>query len=267
MKVYISADIEGITGITHWDEATIDRPGYEEFRQQMTREVKAACEGAFAAGATEVWVKDAHDTGRNLILRELPTAVRVLRGWSGHPALMVQELDSSFDAVVMVGYHSSAGRPGNPLAHSIALEVADMTLNGKTASEFLLHAYESARHGVPVVFLSGDEGICAEVGHVLPHAVTVPVVKGVGRSTVSIHPDVAVERIRTGVENALRAKDALEPIKLPSQFTLEIRYKDHMDAYRAGFYPGATQTGPATVRFETRDFFEVMRMLLFTTAE
>ncbi len=65
MKVYISADIEGVTGVTTWDEAELHKPDHGIAQEQMTAEVRAACEGALNAGATEIWVKDAHDSGRN----------------------------------------------------------------------------------------------------------------------------------------------------------------------------------------------------------
>src|SRR5512142_1232397 len=106
MKVYISADIEGITGTTHWDETEKKHADYAEFREQMTAEVVAACEGALAAGASEIWVKDAHDSARNIIAGRLPREARLLRGWSGHPYLMMDQLDKTFQACLMIGYHS-----------------------------------------------------------------------------------------------------------------------------------------------------------------
>ena len=98
MKVFISVDIEGCAGITHWDEADKKHADYPEFREQMTREAVAAIEGAQAAGATEILVKDAHSSGRNLITAMLPESIRLVRSWAGHPLCMVQELDDSFDA-------------------------------------------------------------------------------------------------------------------------------------------------------------------------
>ena len=112
MKVFISADIEGITGVTHWDETEKPKADYKEFREQMTAEVSAACEGALQAGCNEIWVKDAHASARNLIAAKLPRETRLVRGWSGHPFSMVQELDASFDAMLMIGYHSQADRSG-----------------------------------------------------------------------------------------------------------------------------------------------------------
>ncbi len=106
MKVYMSVDMEGVAGVAHFDEVTKGKQGYAEFQVQMTAEVKAACEGAVAAGAKEIWVKDAHDSGRNLIISDLPKPVKIIREWSGHPLGMMQEIDETFDAAIMIGYHS-----------------------------------------------------------------------------------------------------------------------------------------------------------------
>jgi len=264
MKVYISADIEGVAGITHWDEATKTAPEYQEYREQMTREVVAACEGAFAAGATEILVKDAHWTGRNLISAELPDGVKLIRGWSGHPFSMVQELDESFHALVMVGYHAAAGSDTNPLAHTITLGVTSFKINGVRASEFLLNTYAAALVDVPAVFVSGDEGLCEEVAALNDRIETVAVSRGIGDSTISIAPSLAVERIRDGVTSALERDVSACKIQLPPQFRAEIRFRDHQRAYRASFYPGVTQLDPHTISFETADYFELLRMKSFT---
>jgi D-amino peptidase len=263
MKIYISADIEGITGTTHWDETLKDKADYRIFQEQMTDEVVAACEGALKAGATEIFVKDAHDTGRNLITSQLPEEVKVIRGWSGHPFCMVQELDHTFDAVVLIGYHSRAGSDTNPLAHSLTSHVDSITLNGILASEFLLHTYAAALVNVPVVFVSGDAGLCQEVSALNENIKTLAVKNGIGNSTVSIHPKLAVKKTRDLVEAALK-RDVMEcKISLAERFTMEIRYKDHSKAYWASYYPGAKRTGTHTVVFATPDYFEILRMLLF----
>src|SRR3569833_3342526 len=127
MKIYISADIEGTAGITHWEEADKTHATYMEFRERMTDEVVAACEGAIEAGANERanktntkenQNKDAQETKHNNIAAKLPDCARLIRGWSGHPFSMVQELDASFDALLFVGYHATAGSDDNPLAHT-----------------------------------------------------------------------------------------------------------------------------------------------------
>ena len=160
MKVYISADIEGVTGASHWDETDKLKPDYNEFREQMTAEVSAACEGALQAGGTEIWVKDAHATARNLIASRLPRETRLIRGWSGHPFSMVQELDESFQALLMIGYHARAGSAANPLAHTFSGNIAGIKINGRYASELQIYAYAAGLVNVPLVFVSGDQGIC-----------------------------------------------------------------------------------------------------------
>src|SRR5260221_6201367 len=175
MRVYTSADMEGLAAITEWEEAGKPQPTYPEFREEMTSEVVAACNGAIEAGATEILIKDAHGTGRNIIAARLPDCARLIRGWSGHPLCMVQELDDSFDAVLLVGYHSKAGGEGNPLAHTLTLKIAQLRLNGEVASEFLLHTRAAALSRVPVVFVSGDKGICRDVSLFNPKIRTVAV--------------------------------------------------------------------------------------------
>ena len=239
MKVYISADIEGVSGITHWDEAFKDRLGYDEYREQMTLETVAACEGALAAGATEITVKDAHSTGRNILPGRLPERVRLIRGWSGHPLCMVQDIDASYDALAMVGYHSAASAGGNPLAHTITGKVTKILLNGEAASEFLLHRNAAAGCGVPTVFLSGDAGICDAAEAVNPHIHTVATKTATGHSTTSIHPAVAARNIHDGIAAALGDDAALAKPSLADHFEMEVWYKENTDAYRASHYPGA----------------------------
>jgi D-amino peptidase len=265
MKVYVSADIEGVTGVTHWDEASLHKADSDASREQMTAEVAAACEGAIAAGATEIWVKDAHDTGRNLIASKLPQEARLIRGWSGHPFMMVQELDSTFAGVVLIGYHSRAGTATNPLAHTFTGRITHLKLNERYASEFLIDAYTAAYVQVPLVFVSGDQGLCDDVALLNAHIGTVAVKEGIGESTVNLHPQLAVARIREGVTQALNGEVGRCQIPLPSDFSVQIRYRDHFQAHRCGFYPRAQQVDAHTVQFDAQSYFEVLRFLLFVT--
>jgi D-amino peptidase len=263
MKIYISADIEGITGATHWDEATKNNPDYSEFQDQMTSEVNAACEGALEAGASEIWVKDAHATARNLIAAKLPKEVKLIRGWSQHPFSMVQGLDETHDALLMIGYHSRAGSDANPLAHTITGRASWVRINDRYASEFLIHGYAAALVRVPIVYISGDEGICTEAETLIPQIGTLAVKRGIGDSTLSMHPQLAVEKTREGVLKALQGNLDSCLIDLPDQFKVEIRYRDHADAYHASFYPRASLKEPHIVNYESDDYFEIMRLFSF----
>ena len=263
MKVYISVDIEGIAGIAHWDEARKPTKDYPEFQARMTAEAVTACEAALAAGATEIWVKDAHASGRNILAEQLPPEARLIRGWSGHPYGMLQELDRSFDAVALVGWHSPASHPENPLSHTLTGSYAKVSLNGTLCSEYLLHAHIAALTETPVVFLSGDSGICALAEAVNPAIHTVVTNWGHGESVVAIQPDLARRRIRETLEEALRGDLAAHVQPRADRYSLEIRFHHHGNAYAKSFYPGARLTDGETLVFESGDFFEIARILRF----
>jgi D-amino peptidase len=263
MKIFITADIEGITGAAHWDETDKKNADYGEFREQMTAEVAAACEGALNAGATEIWVKDAHWTGRNILPSKLPRQVRLVREWSGHPYSMMQELDETFYAALAIGYHSRAGSDASPLAHTMTGNITYIKINQQYAAEFMISALTAGLVGVPVVFVSGDAGICQEAQALVPNLRSVAVMQGVGRSTTSIHPHLAVEQIRAGVETALKGDVAKCRIQMPDHFSVEVRYRNHASAYHTSFFPGVTLKEPHTVQFEADNYFEVLRFFSF----
>ena len=263
MKVYLSADIEGTAGVALWDQADKTKPDFQEAREQMTAEVAAACEGLLEGGATEVWVQDAHGSTVNVLAARLPERTRLVRGWSGHPFFMLQALDETFGAVALVGYHSRAGGGGNPLEHTMSTNLSEVAINGRPASEFLVHAYAAELMKVPVAFLSGDEALCREVESVNPAIGTVGVLRGIGDSTVSLHPAVAVREVRDGARKAIAGDLARCRVALPDRFVVDLRFRKQQLAYKSSFYPGSRLTGPTTVRFEAADYHDVLRMFLF----
>lgn len=266
MKVYISADIEGVTGVTDWNETDKAHADYAEFREQMTAEVAAACEGALSAGANEIVVKDAHGSGRNLIAVKLPREVRLMRSWTADPYSMMAGLDESFQAALMTGYHSRAGADTSPLAHTYTGRVVYLKINDRYAAEFLMNAYTAGWLGVPVVFLSGDAGVCRDGEAFLPGLTTVAVMEATGEATSSIHPTLAVERIKSGVEKALKGDLSACRVPMPAHFSIELRFRLHANARQASFYPGARLAEPYVVQYEADDYFDVMRFFMFGMA-
>ncbi len=265
MKVFLSADIEGVCGIAHWDEARKSHADYPVFRDQMMKEVAAVCRGATAGGAREIFLKDAHATGRNLEHRHLPRHTFLVRGWAGHPMCMLQELDESFDAVMMVGYHSPAGSGGNPLAHTLSSKFYSAELCGQPASEFLLHAHAAAAFGVPVVLVSGDQNLGELVHEANPLIESVVTGKGVGHSVVARHPDQVMEDLEHASKRALEGDLSTRNLEIPSLYQLKLAYHDPKDAYRAGQYPGMQVVSDTCVVFETMNYLEIMRALLFVS--
>lgn len=263
MRIYISADIEGITGVSKWAETNKGKQDYEIYREQMTREVAAACEGAMEAGADYLIVKDAHEDGKNLIHSMLPKNVKVISGWSNHPYSMVEGLDESFDAAIFIGYHSGAHSNGSPLSHTLYPEkVRSMTINGEPADEFLIHAYACYNIGVPVVAVSGDGDLMRQIRDFNSQIKTIAVQEGFGGGIVSIHPDLALERIKRGVNKSLEQLSQMT-YEVPEDYELVIEFVNHPDAYKFSFYPGAEQVSEYVIRFSSKHYMDILTLLLF----
>lgn len=259
-KLFISADIEGSAGISHWDETNLNDV---YFRTVMTNEAAAACRGAFDAGFGEVVIKDAHDSARNIFPEKLPRGVSVIRNWTGDPWCMVGGMDESFDAAAFTGYHAPAFSDGSPLSHTLSTSLMYLKLNGEYASEFTINAYACAVKGVPVAFVSGDEYLCETAKNMIPGIVAVPVNKSIGGASVAPHPEVAREKIKDGVFRALTGDYGACVPKLPAQFELEAQYKKREKAYHAQFFPGARLVNPHTVAFAAEDLYPVLVFLHF----
>ncbi|NLY37186.1 MAG: M55 family metallopeptidase [Tissierellia bacterium] len=259
MKLFISADIEGVCGVTSWDEVRLDNPQHKA--KQMTREVAAACQAALDFGYTEIVVKDAHATGRNLIIDELPRGVKVLRGWSGGYLSMMEGLDGSFAGACYVGYHSAAGKDGNPLAHTYNSQtVYSYTLNDQPASEFLLNHYLAANLGVPSLFLSGDQQICSDAKRIAPGLKSFAVKEGRGNATLNLHPQEALEGIYEAMKCALENPAPL--FSCPDKIVARITFGSHSQALRASYYPGIEQISPHEIIY-TGSIVEIMKAQLF----
>ena len=262
-KFYLSADIEGTCGIVSWDETEAGHPRYAYFARQMSREVAAACEGALAAGAGDILVRDAHDSARNIDPSLLPEQARIFRNWERHPFSMMSGIDASFDGVIFTGYHSAAGMDTNPLAHTMNTRNTGVYLNGEICSELMINCLTAAMFGVPVRMVTGDKALCEWIKSLNPHVLTVPVNDGVGNGSISIHPKVAVERIRQTAERAMKLakEDCLIP--LPDHFTVVVNYRQHYMAYRNSFYPGAVQLDSRRVQYTTDNYMDVLKFFLF----
>lgn len=263
MKIFISADIEGVATTTLWPETEKGSEDYRLHAQQMTMEVIAACEAASEAGASEIVVRDAHEDGNNLDIWKLPENVTLIRGWSGHPYSMVYGIDPSFDAAIFIGYHSAASSEGNPLSHTESLNPLSVKLNGALASEFLLYSYAAAMEGVPSVFLSGDKSLCETSKGLHPRLITCPVKEGWGGATVNYNPKAVLKWIKEGVKTALNQDLRSALPNLPQTYELEICYKKTSDAEKFSYFPGVQKRDDNTVVFSSRDYFEVLRVISF----
>jgi D-aminopeptidase len=262
-KLYISADIEGSCGIADWKETELENPQSAYFRAEMTKEVVAACEGAIAAGADEIFVKDAHDSGRNIDPAALPERARIMRAWTRDPYSMMAGIDASYAGAMYIGYHSAAGTDGNPLAHTMNTDNVRVLVNGRNASEFLINAYTAALFGVPSLLLSGDRALCESALEICPNIKTVAVSEGLGNASTSINPSLAHRLIKEAATEALSSPSERFKIELPKKFKVEIEYKQHHLAYRGSFYPKAKRKGALGLEFSSGNWAEVLAFMYF----
>lgn len=259
LKVFISIDMEGVTGVANWEDVSRDGKDYDLFRKIMTLEANAAVEGAAAAGASEIWVRDSHGSARNLLPDVLDRRAILVRDWSGGPKSMMEGLDENFDAAIFLGYHAKAGSPDSLLEHTSSGSVTDFSVNGISMPEGGYNALIAGTYGVPVVFVAGEKTLCDQLVGLLGEVETVPVKHGIGAAAVSLHPEVTRERIREGVEAALRRLDDFAPYRLEAPYTLVVRLKSEETVETGSHYPGATRTGDWELTFTSDDFLEIMK--------
>lgn len=256
MKLFISADIEGITGVTSWESTRYGGKGYEEACLQMTLETAAACRAAIAAGY-EVVVKDGHEDAMNIDGNLLPRGTQLIRGWMNSPLGMMGGLDETYDGVLYIGYHAAAGTNESPLKHTSEDYLYNwVTVNGQPASEFTLNSAMADELGVPSLFLSGDKGICQEVEAAYPGIRTVAVKEGVGNATWNIHPQDAIERIEKTVAEIL-SKPLPKAKPAAKEYRLVMNCKEHQNARSASWYPGAELIDPFTVAYTAKSAREM----------
>ena len=263
MKIFVSSDMEGTCGITAWCETDKGKDLYEHFRRQMSLECAAACEGAIAAGASEILVKDAHDSARNIDPNLLPEQARIFRGWGKNPFSMMAGIDKSFDGVIFTGYHSAAEMDTNPLSHTMNTQNVNVKLNDELCPELMINSLTASYFGVPVYCLTGDKGLCDWMKAHCPGTSVVPVNEGVGAGCVSIHPSLAIKQIRETAEKCFSADRASCLFPMPKRFKAEISFKEHFKAEAASWYPGCVKTGARSAAYESTDYMDILKFFFW----
>ena len=266
MRVFISADIEGITDVTCWPDTEKGSISYDKAAAQMTAEVAAACRGALKAGADEVVVRDAHDSAMNIDHKGLPRGVKLIRGWASGLCSMMTSVEDGFDLCFMVGYHSPGYSDGNPLAPTMThTGIMKTLLNGRIMSEMEYNGLYAARHGVPLGLVTGDKALCELGEEIFPALHTVAVKEGNSSATYNMHPDDAVDAIEEEAFKTVKAamEGQIKPIEVPEWFELSIQFKEFAKAQDAARYPGAFQIDAHTVGFETHDADELFTAYTF----
>jgi D-amino peptidase len=257
MKILIAADMEGVTGVVHWDHVTPGHPEYPRFRHLMTGDVNAAIRGAFEAGADEVVVTDGHDAGRNILIEELDPRVRLNAGET-RPLFMVQGADAGVNAAIFVGYHARVGTPHAILEHTWSSScVAGLWLNGQPMGEIGLNAAVCGAFDVPVIMVSGDESACAEAAELLGAIETAVVKRASGRMAAEcLPPEVTQAAIYSEAVQAvscLRSGEAPPPFRPQTPINIAVEFVHSEMADRALILPGVSRPEGKRVEFAADD--------------
>jgi D-amino peptidase len=264
LKVYLSADMEGVVAAVTGDQLGPSGFEYQRFREFMTNEVLAAIDGARAAGANEFLVSDSHGNGENLLVEKLPKDVELVRAWP-RPLMMMQGIDESFQAAVFIGYHASTSNPAGVRAHTISSATfSEVRLNGKVTSEALLSAAIAGHFGVPAVMISGDDAIVAEARQQLGPLEGAVVKWAFGfHSARTLTPEAAYDVIRAAARRALGRLKDFQPYKLDTPVELDLSFKNYRPAEVLAYLPVVERTGSHSIRFRGKDVIEISKFIEF----
>ncbi|MEU2070587.1 M55 family metallopeptidase [Streptomyces anulatus] len=264
MRLLISVDMEGISGIVHSTETNPERYDYQRGRELMTADANAVVAGVLDAEPTaEVLVADAHGTFRNLLPEQLDRRARLVRG-KPRALNMLAGLDEETDAALFVGYHVRAGEGPGVLAHTMNGEILDVRVAGRSLGEIGLNAAMAGHLGVPVVLLSGDDAACAEMTHLVPETVTVAVKEALGMAAaVTLHPEEARDRLRRAAADAVSRRTEIPPLALGGPLAVEVDLASPHTIDLATLVPGVSRTaGARTVAFTSPDYATAYRLIL-----
>jgi D-amino peptidase len=263
MKLFLSTDFEGTSGIVAWEQIIEGNAEYEQGRKLLTDEVNAVITGALDAGATEFVVSDAHHYMRNLHPQDLNGKATLITG-KHKPLYMMEGLDASFDGVCFVSYHGSIGAERAILSHTYNPgAVWEVRINGEVVGESGINALVAAHYGVPIIFVSGDEATAQEAQIVAPNAEKVVVKQSLGRfAAAHMHPTVACELLREGAARAVRDLKKMRPPEFTMPVSLEITFLVADMAEMALWVRGVERVAPRTVRLMNESLLDLYRMFV-----
>ncbi len=264
LKIFISVDMEGITGVVQPAQLGPGPEGWEygRAREWMTAEARAAIDGARAAGATEFVIADSHGNMQNLLIDQLPEDVRIVRG-SPRPLSMMQGIDNTFAGVVFIGYHASEYGRDAVRGHTMSsARLLHVKINGAEVGEGVWNAAIAGSFGVPVVFISGDRAAVEQFRSTVPSAEGVIVKEGLGyHAAVTITPARGQRMIRDGVERAVKRIGGMKPHVVRTPLDLEVGFKLTLDAERISYIPGLKRIDAHAVAGSLPDMTAASRLL------
>jgi len=263
MKVYISADMEGATGVTGMEDVMSEKPAYERFRKLLTLDVNAAIEGAIESGAKSVVVNEAHGNKNNILIEELHSEAEMITGRTRFLCMM-EGIDKSFDAVFLIAYHARAGTQAAVLNHTISgSQIYNLRLNGKLIGELGLSTLIAGYHDVPVVLVSGDDKVCKEAIEFIGNIETVQVKEGIDRYVAKcLTPAKTSKMIKASANKALKNLGNYKAVKLNGPVKVEIDFMNTAMAASAALIPSIKRESSRTISYVSDNIIDAYKLIL-----
>lgn len=261
MKIYISADMEGVSGIVHREQTSPQGIDYDLARRLTTDEVNAAVQAALDQGATEVWVSDSHggNTFRSILLERIHPEAQLITG-GPRPLGQLEGLDSSFAMVILLGYHVRHGADGVLNHTTNGQAVHRLTLNGIEVGEIGLNAALAGHFNVPVGVVTGDDLTIGETKELLPWVAGATVKWYMTRYAARcLAPAKAHAVIREAVAEAFERRASLRPYRAEAPIKLRVTFKETGSAESAARVPGAKRLDAMTVELTAQDMAEAYK--------
>jgi D-amino peptidase len=257
LKVFISVDMEGISGIVHGSQTSRNQLDYQKGRALMVGDVNAAIEGILEYGEADVVVSEGHGGMTNIEPEDIHESAVLVRG-RPKPLSQMAGIDNSFDAALFVGYHSKKGTKHGILSHTFSgRHIDSLTINGMELGETGINAGIAGYYGVPLIFVSGDLAVTKEAKALIPQIVGVSVKEAVARSAAKcIHPTIARNLIRKGVIEALKKRDTIGPFIMKPPIEILVKFTNALMADGVEFMPTAERINGRTIRFVLDDYIK-----------
>jgi D-amino peptidase len=269
VRVFIISDMEGVAGVTKWEETTGGEPLHADRSRLYTEEINAAVRGAFTGGATEVVVMDCHGAGKGWTFNSLiPDLLDprcdfvVQQEWTEYTEL----LEQGCDAALLIGMHAMAGTADGVLNHTVSgTGWRSLTFNGTLVGETGINAALCGTWNCPVLLVTGDEASCREAKALLGDGLTTVAVKqGLGRfSARHIAPLRARQLIEAAAASALSDLGAVKPYTpgSPCEIRVELATSDAVEPYR--HHPVVEVADARTLVSRADDWWTAWRQFYF----
>ncbi len=265
MKLYVSVDMEGITGLPDHTFVDARKHNYDRARKVMTEETNYVIRAAFQNGCKDIVINDSHSKMNNILIDQLESEAKLITG-DVKPFSMMQGLDDTYNGAMFIGYHARAGQFG-VMSHAMIHAVRNFYINDHQIGEMGLNAYLAGYYEVPIIFVAGDDQAVKEAKELIPHVTVAAVKETISRSAVkSLTPKKAGELLTNKVERAIHNRHQVKPLTPPSHPVLRIEFNNFGQAEWANLMPGTEiEPGTTTVVFQAKDIREAYQAMLVMT--